>query len=86
MAKPICLVTIDSGERKDAWELCADLREVYESRMPDYHIFVIPNFISEGPIPAMHLQVFYEKDFTEIQYEELKAMIENSIKEFKVNE
>lgn len=90
MAKPICLITIDSqiatSGNANGWETCASLRELYESRMPDYHIFVVPNFITDVPIPPLHIQVFYEKDFTEIQYEELKKMIENSLNKLKVNQ
>ncbi|WP_374440586.1 hypothetical protein [Epilithonimonas sp.] len=54
------------------------INEGLEERMPDYHVFVVP-FDSKNE-DAVKFEVFYEKDFTEIQYEELKKIIEETLK------
>lgn len=89
MAKPICVIYVDADrlpKGKPAWEYLRELCECYEERMPDYYIFVLPNNSQEGPMQLFEFQVFYEKDFTEIQYAELKSMLEESIKSLKQSE
>jgi hypothetical protein len=82
--KPICVIYVDTERLpndKGTWEYLGELCRNYEERMPDYHIFVLPNDNNEGPIQFFEFQVFYEKDFTEIQYTELREMIEKSLKQ-----
>lgn len=87
MVKPICIIRAGedamvevSGNKLSLYEL----QQLFESRLPDYHVFVIPavNDPSE-PQEYFTFQVFYEKDFTDIQYQELKNLIEQSIKNVK---
>lgn len=85
MAKPICVIYIDANlatmwGSKDAFEVGRYLNEIYSKEMPDYHVFVMPDFNKEEPIPVFDCKVFYEKDFTEVQYQELKEIIEAGIK------
>lgn len=84
IAKPICLIKVDSRSHKN----CRGIIEVYEvqkildERLNDYHVLVVP---FEQPddeyFEPMQLQVFYEKDFTKIQYQELKEIIEKSLQQ-----
>jgi len=81
MAKPIALIYFDSEAlRPDPYSRLNEIKKVLEAQLFDYHVLCIP--ISDVP-EMVRLQVFYEKDFTEIQYEELKALINNSINEIK---
>lgn len=56
------------------------LTETISEKMPDYHVFVIPAIKQyEEPQEMMQFEVFYEKDFTEIQYEDFKKIIQGSL-------
>lgn len=82
MAKPICLIKIDTRNmgsgRIDLYETLKFVGE----KMPDYHVFAVP-FTDEDENEPVQMQVFYEKDFTDIQYEELKKLILDTIGEQK---
>jgi len=79
MAKPIAVVYLpeflNAGAGKAGWQLARELTEAYELKMPDYYWFVILDFETL----RVELKVFHEKDFTDIQYAELKQIIEDSI-------
>ncbi len=82
MAKPICIVKVDmgadfgNGERPELHKLS----EALERRLTDYHVFVIPLAYDQSePHEPLIFQVFYEKDFTEIEYAELKEIINKSL-------
>lgn len=82
--KPICLIKIDTYGQSNPNSLLSDIRSTLETKMPDYYIFVIPITIDfEKKNDQIEFQVFYEKDFTPIQYEELKALIISSLPEKK---
>lgn len=78
MGKPICVVKFDATNQPQ--DIILELNQILRERMPDYHVFVIPNYYIGEPIDQMEFNVFYEKDFTEIQYAELRKLIEDSIK------
>ncbi len=83
MAKPICVIKVNmdadlgGGQRVNLWKI----REYMLKELMDYHVFVLPNMEDESDI--FEFQVFYEKDFTEIQYEELRKLITDSINNLK---
>ena len=52
------------------------LRAHLENKMPDYYVFVIEASTVE---PEPLIEAFYEKDFTPIQYDELKKLLTDSI-------
>lgn len=83
MAKPIVVVympeNVSDRGLKSGWVLCGELSEQWNKEKPDYHWFVLLDYDTE----KIYLQVFHEKDFTEIQYEELKQLIENQLKPTK---
>ncbi len=85
MSKPICVIKIDinrvnSGAGvNDSW---GNWQRLFEDKLPDYHVFVLPqDYNYEERQELFNFQVFYEKDFTEIQYAELKQLIEDSLKQ-----
>lgn len=55
-----------------------DIRGSLEKKMFDYHVFVIPTGDND-----IDIQALYEKDFTHIQYEELKELLLKEIKSTK---
>jgi len=62
----------------------ATMNEVMANKMPDYHVFAVPSRMSiEGDCEDIRLQVFHPKDFTPIQFEELKKMITEAVEELK---
>lgn len=79
-AKPICVVYIpfESGPNDTliTWSKCSEITSDFDNRKPDYHWFFIPSLTHE----IMEFKVFYEKDFTPIKYEELKELIQQSLK------
>jgi hypothetical protein len=81
MAKPICVVYYNpemNGNRINRSEINNSLSNM----MPDYYVFCIPSWKSEdGSAEALELKVYYEKDFTEIQYNELKELIQKHLNE-----
>lgn len=77
MAKPICVIKVD-----DSVTTISSLREVnqvLQEKMPDYHVFALPQTDREKE--GFEFQVFYDKDFTETNYEQLKGLINSSLKE-----
>ena len=82
MAKPICIIKVDmeadfgGGKRANLYEW----GKIFEERLPDYHVFVISQpYDSSEPKEVFIFQVFYEKDFTEIDYNGLKEIINRSL-------
>ena len=79
--KPIVIVylpeNISDNGMKSGWTLAGELREQFQKEMPEYYWFVLIDYNAE----RIELKVFYEKDFTEITYDELKKIIEDSIKQ-----
>lgn len=84
-AKPICVIYISTqlefgGGKMISWNDCRMIQETNEKEKPDYYWFVVLNDDQEKTID---FKVFYEKDFTEIQYAELKKIIEDAIEKQK---
>lgn len=84
MAKPICAIYIARDAlmsiNESVWDACHEMCKSYESHMPDYYIFVLPDYRTEGHVPVVDFKVFHEKDFTEVEYSELKDIIETKLK------
>lgn len=82
MAKPICLIKVDNSKLRFV-ELFK-VQEFFEKRLTDYHVLAVPfQQSSEEYDEPMQLQVFYEKDFTEVQYKELRSMVSEAIDSIK---
>lgn len=79
MAKPICVIYYYpeiNGNRIDNSELNISMSKV----MTDYYVFCVPSYRAEdGSQESLEFKVYHEKDFTEIQYAELKEIILNHI-------
>lgn len=75
--KPICLVRF-RAKQKEGSPTAAKLNMILSEKMPDYHVFVVPprNYSDE----EIEFEVFYDKDFTQLQYQELKDIVEESFK------
>ena len=78
--KPICVTYIPiefslASGRTLSWSDCYEMGLGFEKKMPEYYHLVFLN----SEIENVDIKVFYEKDFTQIQYEELKELIKKSI-------
>lgn len=81
MAKPICVVkAILEQLRPTDQDALTEFNIVLSEKMPDYHVFVLPQEDMENYHDVLEFQVFYDKDFTPIQYEELRKLIEDTLK------
>lgn len=76
-AKPIFIVKLPDAP---SIELQQSINDKLANKMPDYHVLVISG---ETHLQTVDFQVFYEKDFNEIKYEELKQIINNSTQDRK---
>jgi len=81
MAKPILVVNycIDGLSQEQVVRNFKELRNVVENSgiNDDYFTFFLPVKTDS------HIQVFYEKDFDEVKYDELKEMIKQKFEELK---
>jgi hypothetical protein len=76
MAKPILIIKLPYEFHMNC-ESFEEIVKSIESRTgQEYH--VLP--VIEKERTELDFQVFYEKDFTEVNYEELKEIIKESIK------
>lgn len=81
MAKPIMIINycISGMSRTSAIDNLRELQEVLEdsNANDEYFTFILPVNADS------HIQVFYEKDFDEIKYNDLKKMVEEKISALK---
>ena len=75
MAKPILVITIQSGESEQS---ASAIQKIVKKTVDnEYHVIVVSVDIEQAP----KFEVFYEKDFNEVKYEELKSIITNKLKQ-----
>ena len=80
--KPICVIKVDN--RGNEFEEIYKIQQQMTDKFPDYHVLVLPfTQVNQDDYEPIQLQVFYEKDFTEVKYQELKSIIEESLKNNK---
>jgi len=79
MAKPICVIFYNKDFDKSQ-QTYREIADFLDNKMPDYHVFFLPKHDNEE---TLEFKVFHEKDFTEIQYQELRQLVENAIEEIK---
>ena len=71
MAKPIVLVSLN---RHANVQHVQEVSNMISEKLTDYHVIVtLTRFLEETKF-----EVFYEKDFTDIKYQELKSIIEKA--------
>ena len=70
MAKPILLVGVPSAQAENI----ADIQESIEEGMKDYYLLIY-DYTGRD----IKFQCFYEKDFNEVKYEELKFIIKHNL-------
>ena len=70
--KPIFIVRVPESFDEETLKGLADS---LVDRFKDYHILVIVTDVKD-----VQFEVFYEKDFNEVKYEELKEIVNNMVK------
>lgn len=72
MPKPIFIIQIPDTERRENFELYI---KQLENKFPEYYVL-----IHTAPIKRVEFKMFYDNDFDEIKYEELKQLVLDSLK------
>lgn len=73
MPKPIFTIGLPSQTTREAYEETLKQIENRKDLTEDYHVLVYMNPNSED----FQFNAFYEKDFDEVKFEELKQFIQN---------
>lgn len=76
--KPILVIRIPAPIPSEQIKSIKKDKKIQEIKK-EYHVLVTESYL----INDVQFEVFYEKDFNEVKYEELKEIIRNSIKENK---
>ena len=71
--KPIVTVALPSNVNLEELH---NIKGRIGNQLTDYHVLVYQSFSSK----EVEIKVFYEKDFNEVKYEELKQIIKDSVK------
>ena len=78
MIKPILVIKL--GAKNASQEEVLNTLKNFERKLEriscDYHILVFPVWNTS----EVDVEVFFEKDFTRMKFEELKEIVENSLK------
>lgn len=74
MAKPILIVRIPKPERFIPNSDFKEMEDLLQQKVPDYNIILIISLVED-----IVFEVFYEKDYTELKFEELKQLIKDSL-------
>ena len=72
MAKPIFIV---EAPMMQTHEEVANVQKVLEKKLNDYHVLMV-----QMDVNNFNFKVFYDKDFTEINYNELRKLINKKLK------
>lgn len=71
-AKPILIVKVDNS--KGQFSSLHEINKMIQVNLYDYHVLSVP-FVNENE--PIQFQVFYPKDFQEVNFEELREIIKN---------
>ena len=71
MAKPIFII----GLPQMAEAYVTNLQQIASSKMKGYYVLIVNLPMSSEPV----FKAFYEKDFNEVKYNELKEIVLNSL-------
>lgn len=72
MSKPIFIIKLPSSASANDLDHLQSLSDV---KFKDYHTIVCTSNVE-----SIEFEVFYEKDFNEVKYEELKQIVLNTVK------
>jgi hypothetical protein len=57
-----------------------EVQDILSNQMPDYYVIAVPTHENYTDEP-IRFEVFYDKDFTEAKYEEIKSHIQELMKD-----
>lgn len=72
MAKPIFIVEVPMMQTHEDF---VNVQKVLENKLNDYHVLMVQMDVND-----FNFKVFYDKDFTEIKYDELRKLIKEKLK------
>lgn len=76
MAKPIFIIELPDGEENQI----ETIKNYLEEKLNDYHVLIVWG----GKVEEIKYNVYYEKDMTDIKFEELKDIVNESINNFDI--
>ena len=76
MAKPIFIVEAPMMQTQEEF---ANVQKVLENKLNDYHVLMVQMDVND-----FNFKVFYDKDFTEINYDELRKLINEKLKQLLI--
>ena len=76
MAKPIFVVGIPNKFYQLDSEIIEKIQTNLDKRFNDYHVLVYSQYITDD----LKFDCFYEKDFNEVKYKELKKIVKEKLK------
>ena len=76
-AKPIAVIKVDT--RCQPEDMVHILNDNLREMMPDYYVFVIPNMAYDRQIATFEFEVYYEKNWVPVNWEEMKELIMNNV-------
>lgn len=74
MAKPIFIVTLPGDTEQSTMNT---IQHSLQSKMTDFHVLVVVSGIGAK---ELKFEAFFEKDFNEVKFEELKNIVKESMK------
>jgi len=80
MPKPIIVIKLELEVLRGDLDNLLIMEDIYSKRFHDYHVLCVP--VRTNSDEPVLLQVFYEKNFSQIRFEELKKYIVNLINDF----
>ena len=72
MAKPIFIAEVPIMQTQDE---IANITKILGTKLDDYHVLIV-----QTNVDYFNFKVFYEKDFTEIELNDLKELIKEKLK------
>jgi len=80
MPKPIVVIKLELEVLRGDLGNLLIMEDIYSKRFHDYHVLCVP--IRTNSDEPVLLQVFYEKNFSDIKFEELKKYVVNLVNDF----
>jgi len=75
MAKPICIFRVKHNSKAPS---LLSLYSGLQAQMPDYYVF--PVWADVTQVRDLEVEVFSEKDFTQVEHDAILKLIENALK------
>jgi len=80
MPKPIIVIKLELEVLRGDLDNLLIMEDIYSKRFHDYHVLCVP--VRTNSDEPVLLQVFYEKNFSQVKFEEIKKYVVNLVNDF----